>query len=158
MWLPRIAALAIVPMSLRRSLLECVGHRIAPSAGIWSGTLVVGRRLEVGADAYVNGQCTLLALDRLVIGRDVHLARGVQVLTLTHENGGHSRRAGRRVTKPVRIGDGAWIGAGVIILPGVTIGSGAIVAAGSVVTKDVAEDVIVAGSPARVVRELGPAE
>ncbi|MDH4236354.1 MAG: hypothetical protein OEV17_03815 [Nitrospira sp.] len=58
----------------------------------------------------------------------------------------------------VDIHDKAWIGLDAIILKGVTIGEGAIVGAGSVVSKDVPPFTIVAGNPARVVRELGPDE
>lgn len=58
------------------------------------------------------------------------------------------------VMGPVRIEDHAWVGFNVIILKGVTIGEGAIVAAGSVVTKDVPAFTVVAGNPARVIREL----
>jgi maltose O-acetyltransferase len=56
--------------------------------------------------------------------------------------------------RPVVIGDGTWVGTRAIVLPGVTIGSRAVVAAGSVVTRDVPDEVLVAGNPARVVREL----
>ena len=56
-------------------------------------------------------------------------------------------------TRPLTIGDHVWIGTGAMVLGGVTIGDGAVVAAGSVVTKDVPGKVIVAGNPARVVRE-----
>ena len=55
---------------------------------------------------------------------------------------------------PIHIGNGTWIGARAIILPGVTIGSRCLVAAGAVVSKDVPDDTLVAGNPARVVREL----
>ena len=59
---------------------------------------------------------------------------------------------------PVHIGHDAWIGCLVVILKGVTIGEGAVVGAGSVVSNDVPPFTIVAGNPARVVRELGPDE
>ena len=55
---------------------------------------------------------------------------------------------------PVRIGDGTWVGARAMILPGVTIGKRVVVAAGSVVTRDVPDDSLVAGNPARVIRSL----
>ena len=59
---------------------------------------------------------------------------------------------------PIVIGDKVWIGANATVLPGVTIGKGAIVAAGAVVTRDVPPNTIVAGVPARVVREIRPGE
>lgn len=62
------------------------------------------------------------------------------------------------INKSVHIGDDVWIGTGAIILPGVKIGSRSIVAAGAVVNRDVPEDVLVAGVPARIVKRLPPAE
>jgi acetyltransferase-like isoleucine patch superfamily enzyme len=62
------------------------------------------------------------------------------------------------VTRPVRIGRGAWLGARVIVLKGVTIGTGAVVGAGSVVTRDIPDWTIVAGNPARIIKTLGPDE
>ena len=56
--------------------------------------------------------------------------------------------------KPVKIGNKVWIGAHATILPGVTIGDGAVVAAGAVVTKDVPSNVVVAGVPAKVIKEI----
>jgi acetyltransferase-like isoleucine patch superfamily enzyme len=61
-------------------------------------------------------------------------------------------------TEPVRICKGAWLGARTIVTKGVTIGEGAVCGMGSVVTKDVAPYTVVAGNPARVIRELGPNE
>ncbi len=58
-------------------------------------------------------------------------------------------------SEAIRIGDGAWVGAGCIILPGVHVGAGSVVAAGAVVSRDVPSNSLVAGVPARVVRELG---
>ena len=58
------------------------------------------------------------------------------------------------LTKPIVVKRNAWLGANVTVLAGVTIGENAIVAAGSVVTKDVPDNMVVAGSPARVIREI----
>ena len=66
----------------------------------------------------------------------------------------HSTGQGTEILKPVAIGNNVWIGCKAIILKGVTIGEGAVVAAGSVVTKDVAPFTLVAGNPARVIREV----
>ncbi|OCC15876.1 Acetyltransferase [Dissulfuribacter thermophilus] len=60
------------------------------------------------------------------------------------------------INKPVTIGKDVWIGTGAIILPGVTINDGAIIAAGAVVTKDVPQDCLVGGVPAKIIRVLEP--
>ena len=56
--------------------------------------------------------------------------------------------------KPIRIGNGVWIGGGAIVLPGVTIGDGCVIGAGSVVTRDLPPDTLAVGNPARIVRSL----
>ena len=73
----------------------------------------------------------------LTIGDDVFVAPNVQLYLVTHDIGKTSKRAGQTKLGNISIGDGCWIGAGVIILPGVTIGRGCVIAAGSVVIKDV---------------------
>lgn len=55
---------------------------------------------------------------------------------------------------PITIGNGCWLGGGVIVVPGVTIGAGAVIGAGSVVTKDIPENVLAAGNPCRVLRKI----
>jgi maltose O-acetyltransferase len=69
-------------------------------------------------------------------------------VTLSHAVGGPEQRAGERETAAVTIGRGAWLGAGVVVLPGVTVGDGCVVAAGSVVTRDLEPNALYAGVPA----------
>jgi acetyltransferase-like isoleucine patch superfamily enzyme len=121
---------------------------------IWSThsrTLVTGwGRLRVGDRVFFNNGVFISCVHEITIGDDVAIAN-YAYLTDSDSHGVEGRKVREA---PVHIGNGAWIGARAIILPGVTIGSRALVAAGAVVTRDVADDTLVAGNPARVIREL----
>jgi maltose O-acetyltransferase len=75
-------------------------------------------------------------------------------LTAPHPLDAARRRAWWEYAQPISIGDGVWIGGGVIVLPGISIGDNAIVGAGAVVTHDVEPDTVVVGNPARIVKHL----
>jgi acetyltransferase-like isoleucine patch superfamily enzyme len=93
----------------------------------------------------------------ITIGDRVSIAPRVTLVTSSHPN--HSRTRGFAPVSagPIVIEDDAWLGAGCVILPGVRIGRGAVVGANSVVAQDVAPLHVVAGQPARTIRELTPA-
>jgi maltose O-acetyltransferase len=144
---------------VRAALLRLAGLRIGRGtmlAGMPSilGAAGVEGLLSVGPGCWFNVRCTLDVQAELNIGDGVRLGQEVMILTQTHEMGPSARRAGALCARPVRIGDGAWIGARATILPGVTVGRGAVVAAGAVVVHDVPPDTLVAGVPARVIRSL----
>ena len=80
----------------------------------------------------------------MCIGEDVRLLTGSHDIGSVHFD---------LVTKPISVGDAAWIATGAIILPGVTIGEGAVVAAGAVVTKDVEPWTVVGGNPAKFIKK-----
>jgi len=128
------------------------------------GTLAVGDRTFVGSSLIVIAS-------RVAIGDDVLIAWGCTIV----DHDSHSLRFSDRkddaadwfrgkkdwshvAIGPVTIEDRVWIGCNVVVLKGVTIGRGAVVGAGSVVTRDVPPHVLVAGNPARVVRELAADE
>ena len=113
-----------------------------------------GSNVVVGARSFMNWGTMIYDCAPVTIGDDVLLAAGVQLIAATHGLDAAERRAGWEYARPVTIEDGAWLGAGVLVLPGVTIGAEAVVGAGAVVTKDVAARTVVAGNPARVIREL----
>lgn len=97
---------------------------------------------------YANTGVSIDCFERITIGRDVAIAKGVVIRDCdSHAIDGARDRA------PIAIGDHVWLGTGAIVLKGVTIGDGAVVAAGAVVTRDVPPGCVVAGVPARVVRE-----
>ena len=153
-WRARLAALPVVPFPVRARLLRTLGHRFAPGARIWPGSLVLGTRLSLGRDAFVNGGCLIDATGEVTLGDRVHLAPGVQILTTSHEIGPSDRRASTLTVGAVRVGDGAWLGAGAIVLPDVTVGRGCVVAAGAVVDADLEDDGVYGGTPARLLRRL----
>ncbi|KAI8802179.1 trimeric LpxA-like protein [Cladochytrium replicatum] len=116
-----------------------------------------GRNLRFGKNIYLNFGCVVLDCGKVTFGDNVMLAPNVQIYAASHPLDAIQRR-GPELALPVTIGDDVWIGGGAIILPGITIGSRSVVAAGAVVTKKVPEDVVVAGNPAKVIRELQKSE
>jgi acetyltransferase-like isoleucine patch superfamily enzyme len=114
------------------------------------------RRLQIGADCFINQDCVFDATAPILIGENVNLGHGVLITTSHHLTGGPERRGGLLQPRPVRIGDGAWLASRVIVLPGVDVGDGAIVGAGAVVTRSVPSHTVVAGVPAREIKRLDP--
>ena|SRR5687767_579171 len=157
-WRARLAALPVVPMPLRRRILHTVGHRFAPGARMWPGVLVIGCKLRLGRDAFVNGECYIDATAEVRLGDQVHLGPGVRILTTSHEIGPPERRASTLTTAPVDVGDGAWLGAGSIVLPGSRVGAGCIVAAGAVVEGELEPGAVYGGVPAKLIRRLEDGE
>lgn len=112
-----------------------------------------GVNIRNGRNVFINHGCTLSDIGGIDIGDDVLLAPNVSLLSSGHPVEPFERT--RRVTAaPITIGNNAWIGAGAIVLQGVTIGADSVVAAGAVVSRDVPAGAVVAGAPARVIREL----
>ena len=111
-----------------------------------------GKKTTFGRDCFVNFGCTFLALGGITIEDDVFIGPHCVLATEYHPENPATRHS--LLTKPIVVKRNAWLGANVTVLAGVTIGENAIVAAGSVVTKDVPDNMIVAGSPAKVIREI----
>ncbi len=105
------------------------------------------------AGGYANAGSQIRCMEKIEIGNGCAIGRNVLIMDFDAHEITYSDGRKNRITAPVIIGDHVWIGAGATILKGVTIGDGAIIGAGSVVTKDVAANTIVAGNPARVIRE-----
>ncbi len=115
-------------------------------------------RLTVGEGTTINSPCLIDLNASVTIGRRVGMGHHTVIVTSAHDIGGPKERRGPIRPAPVKIGDGVWIGARSTILSGVTIGNGAVIAAGALVTRDVPSHTVVAGLPAKVVRELDPNE
>jgi acetyltransferase-like isoleucine patch superfamily enzyme len=153
--LGRLNALVPGDFDAMRALLgELTGLPIDPSVRVLPPFHTdTGRNLRFGRDVFVNHGCTAMDLGGVDIGDDVMLGPNVQLVSSGHPLDPATRRS-RITVAPIRIGRGAWIAAGATVLQGVTVGEDAVVAAGAVVTKDVPARTLVAGVPARLVREL----
>ena len=113
-----------------------------------------GRNIHIGEHAYLNFSCNIVDCNEVRIGRNVMIGPAVQIFTAAHALQAEARIQGWEVAKPVVVEDNVWLGGGTILLPGVRVGRNAVVGAGAVVTRDVPADTVVAGNPARVIREL----
>lgn len=146
---------------LRTAVYRLIGVRVGPRSLILGSMNLFGpgpifSRLQIGADCLLNTPLDIDLNSTVKIGDRVWVGHHVVMITMDHEIGSAQRRCGASAPKPIVIEDGAWIGARATILPGVTIGAGAVVGASSVVTKHVPPNCLVAGVPARVIRELEP--
>ncbi|WP_418987090.1 sugar O-acetyltransferase [Bacteroides heparinolyticus] len=111
-----------------------------------------GKTTRVGKEVFINFGCTFLDQGGITLEDGVFIGPGTKILTEAHPEQPEIRHMLQ--TKPVVIRRKAWIGAGAIILPGVTVGENAIIAAGAVVTKDVPDNTVVAGVPAKILRKI----
>ncbi len=112
------------------------------------GDVMIGDHTRIGLHNTIIGPVT--------IGNHVNLAQGITVTALNHNFNDKTKRIDEQgvSTNSVVIGDDIWIGANAVILPGVTIGNHSVVAAGAVVTKDVPPHSLVAGVPAKIIKEI----
>lgn len=138
---------------VRDYLHQITGHDIADTVRVFTPLNInYGPGVCFGADCFLNFGCTLLALGGITIADGAFIGPHCVLATEYHPEDPASRHT--LLTKPIVIGRNAWLGADVKVLAGVTIGENAIVAAGSVVTKDVPSNMVVAGTPAKVIREI----
>lgn len=136
---------------VRRILSDIVGYAIDPSIAVFPPFYTnFGKHINLGKRVFINHACSFLDLGGIRIEDDVLIGPKASLITENHPGDPQNRRT--LVCKPIHIKRNAWIGAAATILPGVTIGENAIVAAGAVVTRDVPDNAVVAGVPARVVR------
>jgi len=113
-----------------------------------------GENTHVGDHVFLNALCVILDNNEVHIGHRVQIGPAVQIYCAAHPLQAEPRIAGWEVAQPVVIGEDAWIGGGAILLPGVRIGRGAVVGAGAVVSRSVPANTVVAGNPARMIREI----
>lgn len=137
----------------KNRLLKWYGFDIGKDTRI-VGPVDIDGKLAVGNNSFIGKKLSIHGNEMVKIGHNCDIAPEVTFLTGTHEIGDKTRRAGKGKCLPISVGNGTWVGARSTILPGVTIGNGCIIAAGSVVTKDVSDNTLVAGVPAKEIKKL----
>ncbi len=113
-----------------------------------------GFNITIGNHFYANFDCIMLDANTITIGDHVLIGPRVGLYTANHAIDAGERIAGGCYARPIVIGDGVWVGGNVDIMGGVAIGENSIIGAGSVVTKSIPSNVIAAGIPCRVIREI----
>lgn len=152
---------ALCRLTLRHRILRRMGIAIADGATVRAGVDFRRGAITIGAGAFVNEGCLFdpgHAEGGIHLGEGAHIGHRTMLIAISHEMGPGRLRAGPAASRPITIGRGAWIGAGVIVMPGVRIGNGAVIGAGAVVTRDCAADTVAAGIPARALRTLDPSD
>ena len=113
-----------------------------------------GYNISIGENFYSNYNCIILDCAKVTIGDNVFFAPNVGLYTAGHPIHHEIRNTGIEYAFPITIGDNVWLGGGVIVTPGIAIGDNAVIGAGSVVTKDIPANVVAAGNPCKVLREI----
>lgn len=113
-----------------------------------------GIHTTVGKNFYANYNCCILDVCDVTIGDNVMFASHVGIYAASHPIDPEVRASGLECGKPVKIGNNVWIGGHSCVCPGVTIGNNVVIGAGSVVCKDIPDNVVAAGNPCRVIREI----
>jgi acetyltransferase-like isoleucine patch superfamily enzyme len=144
---------ATEPAEIIKILSQITDSEIDESVAVFTPLYInYGKNTKIGKNVFINFDCTFLDLGGITIEDKVMLAPKVCLLSEAHPISPKDRQtltAGR-----IHIKKNAWIGANATILKGVTIGENSVVAAGSVVSKDVPDNVIVGGTPAKIIKEI----
>lgn len=141
------------PNEVRKLLSQITDSEIHESTAVFTPLYInYGMHTKIGKNVFINFDCVFLDLGGITIEDNVLIAPKVSLLSEGHPISPEERHS--IVPKPIHIKKNAWIGANATILQGLTIGENAIVAAGSVVSKDVPDNVIVGGIPAKIIKNI----
>ncbi|HWV25399.1 MAG TPA: DapH/DapD/GlmU-related protein [Thermomicrobiales bacterium] len=141
------------PEEVRALISELIGRPVDETFSVFPPFYAdFGKNISLGKDVFINSGCRFQDHGGITIGDRALIGHAVVMATLNHDLAPEKRATIH--PRPIVLGNDVWIGANATILPGVTIGDNAVVAAGAVVTKDVPENTIVAGVPAKVLKRI----
>ena len=133
------------------TLSELFGNRLGENSRVMPGlTVVRANNVHIGKNVVIMNNCLMMSAGGITIDDNALVAANAQLISNNHDLEEHMIIT----CKPIHLKRNCWIGAGATILPGVTVGENSVVGAGSVVTKDIPDNCIAVGSPARVVKKL----
>ncbi|MCV2485057.1 sugar O-acetyltransferase [Flavobacterium sp. SH_e] len=141
------------PSEIRSILSEITNSQIDKSTTVFTPIHInYGKNTKIGKNVFINFDCTFLDLGGITIEDNVLIAPRVNIISEGHPISSQTRKS--LVPGAVRIKKNAWIGTAATILSGVTVGENSIVAAGAVVAKDVPDNTIVGGIPAKIIKAI----
>ncbi len=114
-----------------------------------------GENIHIGENFFANFNLTILDEARVTIGHNAFIGPNVSIYTACHPLEPEARNTLVEWSEPVTIGHNVWRGGSATILPGVTIDNNVVIGAGSVVTRSFPDNVVIAGNPARIIKEIG---
>lgn len=143
-----------------------IGNRVYVGPSSWIQVMGIGNKgivpiISLDDDVSISGDCTITAVIRVSIGKGALIARFVHISDHSHAYSDpkrHIKLQGYSKIGAVSIGEGAWLGHGVVICPGVKIGRNAVIGANSVVLNDVPDYCVAVGAPAKVISHLAPSD
>ena len=113
-----------------------------------------GYNIEMGDNFYSNHNLVILDAGGVKFGDNVFIGPNCGIYTSGHPIEKDVRNIGLEYAYPIKIGTDVWIGGNVCILPGVTIGNNVVIGAGTVVNKNVPDNVVIAGNPFKIIKEI----
>lgn len=138
---------------IRKRLSEIIDSPLDNSTTVFTPFYTnFGKFIKIGKNVFINHACTFLDMGGITIEDNVLIGPKVNLITENHPLNPADRKA--LITKPIIIKKNAWIGAAATILPGVTIGENSVIAAGAVVSKDVPDNVVAGGIPAKIIKTI----
>lgn len=141
------------PEEIRRLFSELIGNEVDEGFNLFPPfTTDCGKNIHLGKGVFINSGCRFQDQGGITIGDYSLIGHNVVLATLNHNL--NPKKRANLIPSPIKIGKRVWVGSNSTLLPGITIGDNAVIGAGSVVTKDVPENAVVAGVPARIVKTI----
>ena len=140
-----------IRLEILKKLLGKVGKKCYVTPSLFCD---YGCNTELGDGVYFNANCVILDCAKVTIGSNTFVGPNVQFYTPIHPLDYKTRNTFVESAKPINVGKNCWLGGSVIILPGVNIGDGCVIGAGAVVTKDIPENSLAVGNPAKVIKKI----